>query len=213
MSDQAITDELATVLRALANWLAAGQVAYTIIGGVAVSLTVKPRFTQDIDAVVWLDSSRWDEFLRSGAKFGFASRIPDPLSFARQRRILLLRHEATAIHVDLSLGAMPFEQEMIERASTAIELQYTIKVPTPEDLLITKTVANRPKDIPDIEAIINAYPKLDRARVRYWVQGFAEVLEMPELLENLERLFQQAGSDSAGQKLAAKTRKPKRTKR
>jgi hypothetical protein len=213
MSNQAITDELAVVLQALSNWPTAEQIEYTIIGGVAVSLTVKPRYTQDINAVVWLADSPWDVFLQSGATFGFVSRISVPLTFAQQSHILLLKHEATAIHVDLSLGAMPFEREMIERVLTVTELPYPIKVPTPEDLLITKTVASRPKDIPDIEAILQAYPKLDRKRAQYWVQAFAEALEMPELLEEFERLLQRIRPTNKEPASKSATKKKIRTKK
>lgn len=37
---------------------------------------------------------------------------------------------------------------------------------TPEDLVITKAVAQRPKDLADIDAIISAVPNLDSDRVR-----------------------------------------------
>ena len=64
-----------------------------------------------------------------------------------------------------------------------------IKVATPEDLVITKAIAHRPRDIADIESILNIEPNLDFERIRFWVSQFAEALEMPELLEDLEKLL------------------------
>lgn len=52
-----------------------------------------------------------------------------------------------------------------------------------------KAVAHRPRDIGDIEGILLLYPKLDYKRIRYWVQEFAKVLEMPEIYGDLENLF------------------------
>jgi hypothetical protein len=55
-------------------------------------------------------------------------------------RVLLLQHNHTKIDVDISLGALPFEQEMIERAIEFTTPELTVKVATPEDLIITKAV-------------------------------------------------------------------------
>ena len=52
-----------------------------------------------------------------------------------------------------------------------------------------KAIAHRPQDIADIYAILNVVENLDLARVRYWVKEFADVLEMPELLEDLEKML------------------------
>ncbi|OHE58810.1 MAG: hypothetical protein A2Z47_10085 [Thermodesulfovibrio sp. RBG_19FT_COMBO_42_12] len=54
---------LLVVLRDLVAWLEAGQTSGVVIGGVAVSIIGRPRFTQDVDALVLLDNSAWAEFL------------------------------------------------------------------------------------------------------------------------------------------------------
>ncbi len=65
-----------------------------------------------------------------------------------------------------------------------------MRLPTPEDLIILKAVAHRPKDMLDIEAIITTQDNLDTKRIIFWVQQFAELLEMPELLTDLEDMIQ-----------------------
>ena len=60
-----------------------------------------------------------------------------------------------------------------------------IRLPTPEDLIIFKAVAHRPKDLLDIQAIITSHPNLDRERIKYWVGEFVKVLEMPELWNDI----------------------------
>ncbi len=64
-----------------------------------------------------------------------------------------------------------------------------IRLPTPEDLIILKAVAHRPKDMLDIEAIIESQPNLDKERVKQWVTEFAQLLEMPELWEDVAALL------------------------
>lgn len=187
------------VLRPLIAWLESQSVPYVAIGGISVSLLSRPRATQDVDAVIWLDAERWADFVRSGESYGFAPRIGDVVEFAVRTRILLLQHHSD-IGVDLSCGVLPFEREMIDRAMTFDIGKSKLKVPTPEDLIITKAVAQRPKDIADIEALLSVHRNLDLARIRHWTREFAAVLEMPEMLENLDRIVRryeaQQGSES-----------------
>ena len=52
-----------------------------------------------------------------------------------------------------------------------------------------KAVAHRPKDLLDIQGIIQSNPDLDRNRVQEWVTQFATLLEMPELWEDIADWF------------------------
>lgn len=178
-------------LQALTDWLDAEQVPHTVIGAVAVSLIAQPRTTHDIDVVVWLEANRWEAFLQAGAQHGVAPRITDALGFAVRARVFLLRHETSGVSIDISCGALEFEREMIQRASIVRIGELTLKVPTPEDLIITKAVAQRPKDIADIESILSVQQNLDLERIRYWIGEFASALEMPEMQETVERLLRQ----------------------
>ncbi|MDQ3010498.1 MAG: nucleotidyltransferase [Acidobacteriota bacterium] len=176
-------------LRDLTVWLEAEKIQQVIIGGVAVALIAQPRMTEDIDAVISLDTDLLESFLSTAGSYGFVPRISDAADFARRHRVILLQHQPTGINIDLSCGVLPFEEEMILRARPLTIGSLKIKVATPEDLVIMKAVAHRPRDIADIEAILNIEPTLDLERVRRWVSQFAEALEMPELLEDLEKLL------------------------
>lgn len=184
-----IPDEIVVVLQDLLRWLEVTQTPYATIGGVAVSLIAGARATQDVDAVLWLDTDELESFVQSGTPHGFMGRISDAPEFARRNRVILLQHQPTGINVDLSCGALPFEEEMIARARELVIGSVRIKVASSEDLIITKAVAHRPRDIADIEAILNIEPNLDFERIRFWVSQFAEALEMPELMEDLEKLL------------------------
>lgn len=184
-----IPDEIVVALQDLLRWLEVTQTPYATIGGVGVSLIAGARATQDVDAVLWLDTDELESFVQSGIPHGFMGRISDAPEFARRNRVLLLQHQPTGINVDLSCGALPFEEEMISRARELAIGSVRIKVASPEDLIITKAVAHRPRDIADIEAILNIEPNLDFERIRFWVGQFAEALEMPELMEGLEKLL------------------------
>lgn len=158
-----------------------------VIGGVAVSLLGKPRLTADVDAVILLSVDDLGLLIEAAQQEGFSLRIPNAQDFAGRSRVLLLRHHESGINVDISLGILPFEIEAVERSLVHKIGPLAIRLPTPEDLIILKAVAHRPKDLMDIPAIIANYPDLDRKRIKYWVQEFAQVLEMPELWDDIAR--------------------------
>ena len=131
-----------------------------IIGGVAVSVLAQPRFTADADALLLLDIEELPEVIEAAAQEGLMPRRDDVEEFARLHRIVLLQHEASDTNVDISLGALPFEIEAVERAGFHQTGSVRLRLPTPEDLIIMKAVAHRPKDLEDIRAVIETYPTL-----------------------------------------------------
>jgi hypothetical protein len=52
-----------------------------------------------------------------------------------------------------------------------------------------KAIAHRPKDLIDIQTIIDSHPDLDVKRLRHWVKSFADVLETPGLWTDIETMF------------------------
>ena len=120
---------------------------------------------------------------------GLVPRIESAQKFARRNRVLLLVHQETGIPVDISLGALPFEIEAVERSQVRKVGSLKVRLPTPEDLIIFKAVAHRPQDLLDIQAIIDNYPNLDQDRIQIWVQSFAKALDIPELWEDIADWF------------------------
>ncbi|MGE0105147.1 MAG: nucleotidyl transferase AbiEii/AbiGii toxin family protein [Blastocatellales bacterium] len=199
MSDNSrnLDPSLFTCLRELVALFDDLSIRYTTIGGIAIAMVSEPRFTRDIDTVILIEREDWESFIQEAVNHGFEPRNKDPLDFAQLHRIFLLTHRKTGITVDISLGALPFEEEMINRSVIAEKGELRLKVPTPEDLIIMKIIAGRPKDLMDIDSIMKIHKNLDIKRVRFWAGQFAEVLEMPEILENLEKLIGSARAPRA----------------
>lgn len=160
-----------------------------IVGGVAASLQGRPRLTQDVDTLVWLEEARWAEFLSKGKKLGFAPRRPDALAFARKTRVLLMRHRHTGTDVDIVLGGLSFEKEVVQRVHWVRVQGVRVPLATPEDLVIMKALARRARDVADIESLLDTHPTLDRRRIRRWVREFSRVLSMPDIESDLERIL------------------------
>ncbi len=169
-----------------------------IVGGVAVSLLGKPRFTADVDAVVHMPDDQLPSFLSRAREIGFAPRVDDPVTFARRHNIILLKHNPTGIGIDISMALLPFEVELISRATPVTIGSLTFAIPTPEDLIIMKAVAHRSQDLIDIEAIRTAHPTLDMKRIRRWIREFARVLHTPEIAADVERIMKQFKKSKKG---------------
>ena len=160
-----------------------------IIGGIAVGFLGRPRFTADVDAVFLLSTNDISQFVSLAQAEDIFPRIPEAEEFARKNRVLLLRHKPTETDIDISLGILPFEEEMVERGSTKTFADLSIRLPTPEDLVIMKAIAHRPKDLDDIRTIADKYPDLDRKRIEEWVKSFGEALELPDLWNQIRPLL------------------------
>jgi hypothetical protein len=177
------------VLGDLVTWFQETQTNAMVIGGVAVSLVAKPRTTQDIDALVLMDQIQWSSFLQKGKKFHFVPRIDDALEFAKKSRVLLMVHESSGIDIDLSFAALPFEEEALSRKVQATIGTVIVPLPSPEDLIIMKAVANRDKDLIDIASILETQKTVDKKHVDFWLKQFSEVLEDPEILKKWNSIY------------------------
>ncbi|MBN2006361.1 MAG: hypothetical protein JXA21_23615 [Anaerolineae bacterium] len=122
---------------------------------------------------------------------GLIPRIADAPAFARQHRVLLLQHQDSGINIDISLGLLPFEVEAVDHNRALLIGSLSIRLPTPEDLIIFKAVAHRPKDLLDIQALVECYPNLDKKYVAERVKEFAQLLEMPEMWDDLAAMLKQ----------------------
>jgi hypothetical protein len=161
-----------------------------LIGGIAVGFLGKPRFTEDVDAMFLLSIQDIPRFLQAAKDEQIEPRIPHADEFARKNRVLLLKHLPTGINIDISLGILPFEEEVVERSLIRKTPALEVRLPTPEDLIIMKTVAHRPKDIEDIRGIKEKNPNLDVAYIKTRVKEFAEILEMPALWEDIAPIIE-----------------------
>jgi hypothetical protein len=180
---------LIEVLRDLVAWVQNERIPGIVIGGVAASILGRPRMTRDVDMLLLLEEKEWDKCLRDGAKFGFIPRLTDCLKFAKQSRVLLVRHQRSGIDVDITFCGLEFEREAINRATWFSVGETRLPLPTPEDLIIMKAIAHRPKDLADIESILDAQGKLNVRRIRKWVREFSIAIETPEILTDLESVL------------------------
>ncbi|MDP3185425.1 MAG: nucleotidyl transferase AbiEii/AbiGii toxin family protein [Anaerolineales bacterium] len=182
-------EPLAEPLESLQRLLARFDERGVVIGGVAASLLGKPRYTEDVDAMFLLSVEDIPRFLDAAKTEGIEPRIEAAADFARKNRVLLLNHIASDTNIDISLGILPFEEEVVKRSIVHDFDTLKIRLPTPEDLIVFKAVAHRPKDLLDIQTIVDKHPNIDLVRVEQWVKSFAEALETPELWGQINEIL------------------------
>lgn len=181
---------LGDALRALAAALDALPVPGMIIGGIAVIAHGVPRTTRDIDATIAQDPASLGLTLDLMARHGIEPRISDAAAFARESAVLLLKHTATGVEIDLVLAALPFELEALATAAAGELVGVHLRIARPEDLVIYKVAAWRPQDQQDVERLLVLHgDRMDLVRVRTRVVEICAALDQPERVADLDRLL------------------------
>jgi hypothetical protein len=160
---------------------------FCFIGGLALQIWGQQRLTRDIDLTL-LTNFENEEFFVETLLTHYRGRISDAREFALKNRVLLIE-TPRGIGIDISLGGLPFENNAVDRAAYE---KYTDKISlktcSAEDLIVFKTVASRPQDWVDIEAVIIKQRALDWNYVEMHLTAFAEILYSHDALENLQKL-------------------------
>jgi hypothetical protein len=161
---------------------------YCVIGGLAVQRWGEPRTTLDVDLTLLADFGAEEKFAKALLE-AFAGRMPNALEFALSRRVVLLR-TAGGKDVDIGLGALPFEVDMVRRAIRH-EFAPGVILPccTAEDLFVMKAFAARPKDWLDAENIAVRQRKLDVGYILSQLGPLCELKEAPEIVERAKKIL------------------------
>ena len=160
-----------------------------VIGGLAVQHWGEPRMTMDVDLSLLTGFGREEGFIDEWLRH-YAGRLPDAKDFALKNRVLLLRH-ASGVGIDIALGAVPFEERLVERAQ-AVEMEpgCPVRLCTAEDLIVMKAFADRPIDWLDVRGILvrQGVERLDWPQIRGELKPLCAAKEQPEILAKLEAM-------------------------
>lgn len=161
---------------------------FCFIGGLVVIRWGEVRMTQDIDLSL-LSGFGSEEIYIDALLSHFRTRIPNAKDFALTNRVLLLL-ASNGVAIDLSLAGLPFEQEMIERATSfCYSPDCSLITCSAEDLIILKAFADRMKDWVDIEGILTRQgSSLDFKYIIEQLTPLCELKEAPEIVDKLRRL-------------------------
>lgn len=174
---EGLADDLIQAVGLLSDAFATHSTNYALIGGLATLLRGRPRFTQDVDVLLSVPQVALPGLIEEVRRFGFDV---DPMTAVRE----YVREHMTAfryrsVRIDWLKPVIPLYSTTLAKASL---LPWTegrsVRVASPEGLILTKMVAFRPQDQADIETLLIANrDEIDVALIR---EEWAKVAEGEE---------------------------------
>jgi hypothetical protein len=117
--------------------------------------------------------------------------IPEDIeSFVRQTMVLPAFDETTGIRVDFIFSFTPYEIEAIKRARRIKILEQEVFFASPEDVIIHKIFAGRPRDIEDVRTIILKNPEIDNQYIKGWLREFDASSDKKDFLKTFEEILE-----------------------
>lgn len=157
-----------------------------MFGAQAVNLFGYPRATADLDVTVDLGATPTAHFVRALETAGFAQRFADA-AFIAATRVIPVVHTASGLPVDVVLAGPGLEQLFLDEVARRRLGRTTVPVIALENLIVTKLIAGRPKDLEDVRELV-AIAKVDHARVERVLAMVEEALGTSDLRATYRRL-------------------------
>lgn len=157
---------------------------YAVMGGLAVRAHGIPRPTYDVDLTILVDREELSTVLAEIRQLGYD--VPEQydkgwvdnvsgLPFIKAATFL----EGRSLVADIFLAETDFLRSLISRRIRDSVNGFEAWLVTPEDLILLKLIANRPRDLADIADVITMQLRLDEEYLREW----ADVLQVRDRLE------------------------------
>lgn len=164
-----------TIVEAVAL-LDAAHVRYALIGGLAVGARASPRFTADVDFAVACEEDEAEQVVFAFQRAGFliASVLEDRRSGALAT--VRLKTEGAALLVDLLFSFVGIEDDIVA-AATVVPVSPRVRAPaaTVAHLIAMKVQARRPKDLADLDALLQVS---DEASRRVAARALAKMVKL-----------------------------------
>lgn len=127
-----------------------------IIGGVGRSAWAGARTTFDVDVLVGTsDLNRVNDAAPSIGLVAFPQEVA-ALAAAEMTRLRLPDHPAGEVRLDVIAAIHPYHQRVLARARPAPVFGVVVPIASAEDIVVLKTLADRPQDRADVAAILSA---------------------------------------------------------
>lgn len=179
--------DLTAVIHELAALFDRLSLPYAIMGGIAVRAHGIPRPTYDVDFTLAVPRDRLPTLFAAIEELGYT--IPEQYSRGWVDAVggmplvkIRLYLEGCGIDADVFLAETDFQQEVLaRRIKTEVEGRR-LDVITPEDLILFKLVASRPRDLIDVQDVLFMQRRLDEPYLRRWAEPLGVAAKLDEAL-------------------------------
>jgi predicted nucleotidyltransferase len=184
--------DLSRALRDVVLLLDELKVPYVVMGGIAVRVYGIPRPTHDVDFTLGMDRDRLPELYAEIANRGYT--VPEEYRKGWIDQVagmplvkLRLYLQDRGIDIDIFLAESRFQRELLSRRRRAILDGTPVWLVSPEDLILLKLLAGRPRDIADVADVLFTQGELDRAYLRTWARELGIVDQLEKALSEAIR--------------------------
>lgn len=161
-------DPLEQALQHAVRVLGKQRAPYCVIGALALGAWGQPRTTQDVDLLVLLEGGKRARLLADLERDGFTvdTKWARYNPMIRDRHIRLLRR---TVPVDLLLPRDAHDEQVLKRRRRKSLGSLRLWVISPEDLILHKLKAGRPRDFEDsLSVIVRQGDRLDLEYLTHW---------------------------------------------
>lgn len=184
-------EDVEAALMGIVAVLDAHDIPYAVMGGLAFRVYALPRATQDVDLTISIEPDDLphlrERLFESGCEIpavydsGWLDRVADMPLFKVRRYI-----GNQGIDIDLFVAESDYQAEMLRRRQFFQIDGRSVALVSPEDLVLLKVAAGRPRDRIDVQDLLITLGALDEPYLRKWGAelGIADKLE--EALRELD---------------------------
>lgn len=138
-------------------------IRWYVFGAQAVNLHGFARATADLDLTIELGELAVSKLVAKLRQGGFVPRFADA-EFIAATRVIPVVHRASKLPIDLVLAGPGLEQQFLDEVTLRRIDKRDIPVLSLENLIITKLLAGRPKDLEDVRELVATHAKTVRHR-------------------------------------------------
>ena len=166
---------------------------YAIMGGIAVRMYGIPRATFDVDITLSITRSKLNSFFDMAESRGFT--ILDAyrrgwVDRVGEMPLVKLRYylQDQGLDVDVFLVETKFQGSVIQRRKLErMEGDASAWFVSPEDLILMKLIANRPRDQGDVQDIFFMQGELDMNYLKQWSDWLEVRSRLEKALSDVNR--------------------------
>ncbi|MGL4513051.1 MAG: nucleotidyl transferase AbiEii/AbiGii toxin family protein [Lacipirellulaceae bacterium] len=185
-------EEVEESLLAIVALLDRERIRYAVMGGLAVRVYTIPRATQDVDITIEVEEDRLpnlrDALYDAGCSIppvydsGWLDRVAGMPLFKVARHV-----DSGVVDVDLFVVESAFQASMLRRTVRTELKGRTIWLVSPEDLVLLKLAADRPRDRIDVQDLLFALGDLDEAYLDQWAERLGVTTHLATAVEEFRR--------------------------